>query len=192
MLHIDVDFIDRLAKACKKFPDQAVNIMQSVKKNQMISKRQIFGHLPDHACVCVMGGWFGIPYLLANPTCTFTFVDLDPMCAEIGRYIWKDRTASFITGDALRFDVSNYDVVINTSTEHMVRSDLEIAIQRIPANKWCLLQNSNQRNVLDHKNCFDTQREFVEWVEGMLIVKESKMEVMDNGSQRFTAICMSA
>jgi hypothetical protein len=191
MLQIDVNFIDRLAKTCKKFPDRSVDIMQSVKKNQINSKLEIFKHIPNNSRVCIMGGWYGAPYLLANPTCDYTFVDLDQQCAVIGKYLWQGRPATFIEGDALLFDTSPFDVIINSSTEHMDKNGLADSLQRIQPGKKCILQNSNQRAVLDHINCFKSADEFSDWTSNYMLISSTATTLMDNGSSRFTLICQS-
>lgn len=190
MLHIDVNFIDRLAKTCKKFPDRAVDIMQSVKKNQLKSKTRVFNHIANNSRVCVVGGWYGAPYLLANPTCTYTFVDIDPCCAEVGRYMWENKS-HFATADAADWDYSAYDIVINSSTEHMDKDKLQKMFSGLHPGQTVILQNSNQHQVHDHINCFDSIESYVDWVSAFLIVGGSFTDIMDNNSKRFTLVCRS-
>lgn len=189
MLHIDVNFLDRLAKTCKKFPDRAVDIMQSVKKNQITSKESFFRHIPKHARVCIMGGWYGTPYLLLESECEFTFVDLDQQCAIVGAHLWQGKSARFVVADALEWDYSPYNVIINTSTEHMDRTSLATTLLKLPPGRLCILQNSNQRGVEDHINCFDGEKQFVEWIENIMLVETHGVIQMDNKSERYTAIC---
>lgn len=192
MLHIDVNFLDEIARTCKHFPDRAVDLVQSIKGNQLRSKEILFEYLPNNSNVCVMGGWYGAPFLLANPTCKYDFVDLDGRCAAVGSYLWTGREARFITADALQYRYDEYDVVINCSTEHMDRAGLRSTLMNIPPRVLCLLQNSNQREVEDHINCFDSESHFVDWLSEFTLVNESTTVVMDNGSKRFSAICMTS
>lgn len=192
MLQIDVDRLDRIARAIKQYPDRAVDIAQSFKKNQMISKEEVISHIPERSHVCVLGGWYGTGFLLNSRKASYTFVDIDPVCKQIGKVLWW-HLAEFVHADALTFDTTPYDVIVNCSTEHMHRTLLADHLRVVPRGKIYIMQNSNKRDVEDHINCFRSEQDFRSYIEeeSSMIVRSCSTVLMDNASERYTAVCIS-
>lgn len=190
MLQFDVDVLDRIAYACKKYPERAVDIAQSFKKNQLSSKNAVCTHIPSASNgVCVLGGWYGMGFLLLRPQTHYTFVDIDPTCKSIGDIIWNGK-AEFICADALQYNAREYDTIINCSTEHMDRKLLSRSFNNISPHSLCIFQNSNNDDVEDHINCFTSADSFREYLEDTFIVMNCMTQSMDNSTERYTAVCI--
>lgn len=112
--------------------------------------------------VLVLGSWNGcLLYELMNEYCDveyFDFLDVDESCHK-QRDVYFEcnemyKNYSNITMDATDFsDYSSYDLIINTSCEHM---------KDIPAvyGPTYALQSNDYRNIKDqHINCVNSERE---------------------------------
>lgn len=86
--------------------------------------------IPTRAKIALLGGWYGIISLLLFSRCQSSIdyirsYDLDPNVESIADKInnawvydkWKFKA---ITADANSLDLSEFDVVINTSSEHII------------------------------------------------------------------------
>lgn len=192
MLQIDVKLLDRVALAARRCPERAVDIIQSLKYNQLASKHQIVKELPQNTNlrVGVLGGWYGIGFMALSYTHPhlYTIIDCDPICKIVGDIINYPRF-SFITGDACKIDTTEYDVLVNCSSEHMDRSLLAESFREIKHGKRYIIQNNNNFDVPDHVNCFATRESFVEYLSNHFAIEKATTTTMDNGTERYTVIC---
>lgn len=189
MLRIDVNLLDRMALAAKRYPHRASDILQSIKKNQLISKQVVVDHIPTNSRVCVMGGWYALAFMLLteDPTIKYTSLDLDSDCTAIGNLLSPGSQFEFITANALNY-VGDFDVYVNCSTEHMDNEQLLFAMTNIETGKLCIFQNNNNFNVPDHINCFSTLEEYVDYLKDYIDIQQTFEDRMDNGTTRFTII----
>lgn len=192
MLHFDVNLLDRIALAARRYPERAADIMQCFKKNQLLSKHTLTKHLPQEgaASICVLGGWYGIGFMLSqnNKQLQYTIVDLDPVCQKVGELIGF-RGFTHITHDATSFDVSGFDIIVNCSSEHMNKNQLQNSFDIIPIGKKCIFQNNNNFHSRDHVNCFESVNLFVDYLSTSFAIEETIITPMDNTTERFTVIC---
>ena len=118
--------------------------------------------------IAILGGWYGMSaFLLLSDPVMPVFIDhirsydIDPTCEPIADMInenwvfdsWKFKA---MTGDVDEIDFSDFDIIINTSTEHM------------SSNKWFDNLNNEQLIVIqsnnmphdDHIHTLNTLEEF--------------------------------
>jgi hypothetical protein len=192
MLTIDVNLLDNLAKTVKAYPSLAVDIVHGIKANQLLSKQEIVCHVPVNQSVVILGGWYsvGFSFLGLHKQNKFCSVDINPRCELIGRSLHLNiPNINFITADALRFDTSPYQVVINSSTEHMDTDQLQFSFANIESNKLCIFQNNNMFFVDDHINCFKTCLDFQKYLEEQFNIESITETQLDNQYVRYTAVC---
>ena len=138
--------------------------------------------------VLVMGSWNGcLLYELMNSYCnvvSWDFLDTNHVCHNTRDVYFElnsmPKNYNSIIMNAEDFsDHESYDLIINTSCEHM---------KDIPAiyGPTYALQSNNYRNISDHINCVDSENE--------LVKKNNLTNVLFKGSKkmknftRFTAI----
>lgn len=192
MLQIDVELLDKIALAARRCPDRAADIIQGLKYNQLASKRQIIKELPQNTNlrIGVLGGWYGIGFmaLSTTPHHHYTMIDIDPTCKMVGD--WIDYPGfTFLTGDACTTDTSNYDVIVNCSSEHMDRDKLTNSFHAIERGKRYIIQNNNNFDVPDHINCFATKESFVDYMSDSFAIEKATTTTMSNGTERYTIVC---
>lgn len=116
-------------------------LLQQIKKIKGIKK------------ILVCGGWFGVLARLIiedNQELEVHSLDIDPRCHLVASKLLSNGGKS-ILADMNTFDYNNYDLVINTSLEHL---DLSITwLNRLPQNTLCLVQSNNAINIKGHTNC---------------------------------------
>lgn len=190
MVRIDVDLLDRIAFACKKYPERAVDIAQSFKYNQIKSKTTVQSLLPHtKSKICVLGGWYGLGFMLTDSIKhTYHCVDIDPVCESIGNALSRPNF-HFTTADALTYDVSHFHTVVNCSTEHMDRHLLQQWFTSLPNGTRCVFQNNNNFQVPDHINCFASASDFEEYLCEHFGILETITDRMDNSTERYTVLC---
>jgi len=140
-------------------------------KNQIASKMWLADALFDAVgdklgSVLIVGGWFGVlaAVLLHDPRFTIdkvTSLDIDERCADVASALNAThvRNAKFVavTADMLDYDYGQsgdstaWDLVINTSCEHVVHLDRWHA--RIPAGQLLALQSNDYFACGEHVNC---------------------------------------
>lgn len=191
MLTIDTRLLDNIAKTIKKYPHKAVEITHGLKRNQLLSKQRVIDHIPPNKKVVVLGGWFALSYTVLNlhTTNIITSVDKDPLCEQIGKYLHHNiSNITYKTVDALSLVVTPYDVIVNTSTEHMDREHLQFSFANYNSGKYCIFQNNNMFDVVDHVNCFATIKEFSSYISEQFEIIDEYEDILDNGSSRFTIV----
>ena len=126
-------------------------------------------YVPDKLKVIVLGGWLGLlPNMLmsystrASAVHVLHCLDIDPRCAhlaeEVNRVYLHKGIFRAITADMLEFDVKNYDVIINTSCEHL--EDVRKWFSSLPKGRLTILQSNNMFNHAQHKSCVKNLVEF--------------------------------
>lgn len=192
MLQIDVNLLDRIAAVSRKHPELAADIIQGLKFNQLTSKLQVMDELPrdPETRVIVLGGWYGIGFMALAKTrpLHYTMIDIDPNCEIVGELMLHPRF-QFITADACMINTDHFDVIVNCSSEHMDRDDLERSFTTIQQGKKYIIQNNNNFNVPDHTNCFPSIDKFVDYLSNHFAIESARITAMDNGTERYTVVC---
>jgi len=141
------------------------NFIESFKTTQIKCKKWLVEEIANSSTtfdnVLVIGSWNGILlYELMNQYCdvgSYDFLDLDKK-THIHREVYfslhkMEKNYNSIVADANEFsDFSNYDLIINTSCEHMMP---------LPSVYGPLyaLQSNNYTNIPEHVNCVENVKE---------------------------------
>jgi hypothetical protein len=155
---------------------RSFDIINSVNQNQMASKehltKAIVTILPDikklkH--IAILGSWYGLLSVMLREHISdevyIDNIDSDPGTSSIGRRLFKHDRTHFFEGDALdhTFDkLKNYQLIINTSCEHMEQEDLTSIIKKKPGHTWVAVQTNNYVDLHSHINCWPTAQLFAE------------------------------
>lgn len=192
MLTIDTILLDNIAKTIKQYPHKAIEITHSLKQNQIISKQRVVELIPADKKVLLLGGWFALGYTILNLHTTnhITSIDIDPLCEQIGRSLHRNiPNIQYQTKDALRLATTAYDVIVNTSTEHMDRDHLQFSFANYDTGKYCIFQNNNMFDVADHINCFSSMKDFSSYIAEQFDILKEREDILDNKCSRFTIAC---
>jgi hypothetical protein len=166
------------ARAIKKYPHRAIDIVQSLDekqiicKNWLIEKLEMFSIEPKR--IYIAGGWFGnlmIPSLrlLYGPEPVIRLHDLDEESLQISRTIFfpDDNNTFFDVQDSTKFQYKK-DILINTSCEHMAPLKTGKAL--------CVLQSNNYNEIKDHTHCVNSTKELIENWNLKTVLFEGKIE----------------
>lgn len=149
-------------------------ILDAVSKGQLLSKLWLAHVVKEELDfdfglmrVLICGGWYGIlgPILhnILDNNCSITSIDIDPSCASIANGVnsegYRRKTFKATTADMFEIDYKKYDVIINTSTEHI--SDFDKWFGLIPKGKHVVMQNNDFYSGAGHINCTDGPEELI-------------------------------
>ena len=163
---IDLPFyLDKAtARAIKKYPHRALDIVNSFSENQYACKVWLYEELskcqlPQQQIVYVAGSWYGhmIVPLLQDifPFADITLQDMDFETIKIARNIY------FPDDDQVKCDVMDCQqflynhMVVNTSCEHMNPLQCD-------KGTHVVLQSNNYTEVEDHINCVASPEELAD------------------------------
>ena len=177
-----------------------VDIRDFVSKGQLASKlwaSRLFDKHITQSKVAVCGGWYGLlPAILLHKNHekrnNFTSIDIDSTCAPIANAFNAEHyfTGEFYadTQDMYTADYTDYDVIVNTSCEHI--ADLPAWLETLPAGKRVLLQSNNFFECDQHINCVHNMHEFKEQCTERATVLDTQTLVMPNYT-RFMILCLT-
>lgn len=174
-----------------------VDIRDFVSKGQLASKlwaSELFNQHITSKHVAVCGGWYGLlPAILLHKNHEkrnkFTSIDIDSTCAPIANafnaehYFKGEFYAD--TQDMYCADYTDYDVIVNTSCEHI--EDLPAWIESLPANKQLILQSNDYFEHEQHVNCVRDLAHFKEQCKQTHIIATQTL-AMPNYT-RFMILC---
>ena len=131
----------------------AISDGQLLSKNWLVDKCAELGLLNDSPRIVVLGGWIGTLALMFNcrDTCKVTSVDLDARANTIAQKLNYDFEFNTLQEDMYAIDYSQYDIIINTSSEHI--PDIKSWAKRIPSGKIVVVQNNNYLEGDGHISC---------------------------------------
>ncbi len=166
-VYFDSRFVADIRDAAARFPDRMLGY--ALNRNQMTSKKWLVDSVFDAAGgelgkVCVVGGWYGVLAAMLLHDRRFSIasvssVDRDPACREIADCLNATHVADgrfkSLTADMIGFDYAKegYDLVINTSCEHLPSLDEWLA--GIPDGTLLVLQSNDYYGIEGHVNCVD-------------------------------------
>jgi len=104
--------------------------------------------------VAILGGWIGTLALMMNTwelPLHVTSVDLDARSNRIAEKLNYDYAFTTMTMDMYDVDYTKFDVIINTSSEHI--PDIARWREGIPAGKIVIVQNNNFADGEGHVSC---------------------------------------
>ena len=143
---------------------RSLDIMHSVNENQLSGKEwlveQLIQYLPDKVFnIAVLGSWYGsISVMLReklNEDIHIQNIDSDPLAAEFGKSLCKDlagKRTYFKTYDAAEYVLdeespSTFDIIINTSCEHMEQEDIDLIMNMKRPQTLIFFQSNNYDSV---------------------------------------------
>ena len=157
-----------------------VSMIDATSKGQLASKiwlSETMQHVLHQKLmnVLICGGWYGtlIPiFNRYNSVGHYTSIDIDPHCEEVLNTVVasvrEETDVTTKTADMYSYDYSTHDLIINTSTEHIV--SISEWLRRIPSGKLVVMQNNNMYGYDGHVNCKSSIEEFLLEVETLLRV----------------------
>lgn len=174
----DIDILDSIT---------ITELRDAFRPSQIQSKIWLLDHIQNHITdasrVCVLGAWFGfIASCLGDMGVQhITEVDLDPRHEKFAKRLnHRHRHYRRITGDACEVDLKDFDMVINTSSEHMsdrwfdqVRPGTVVALQ---TNNIDHVSHCNTKNNLSQvcetysmNMIYQGQKDFVSYSRFMIV-----------------------
>ena len=107
--------------------------------------------------IVVLGGWIGtLSFLLgmfSKSIRAIVSVDLDARANTIAEKLNYDKPFSTLKMDMYKVDTSLFDVIINTSSEHI--PDIAAWRRTLPPGKVVVVQNTNYKNAEGHISTVD-------------------------------------
>jgi hypothetical protein len=154
----------KTARAIKKFPHRAVDIVQSFDEKQIKCKQWLYEELlnipiPTSKRIYIAGSWYGnilVPYIQKlYPKTEIRLHDIDEETIYIAKNIFFGNDP-FIKSDVINSNEYEYKYfVINTSCEHMMPL-------QIKSNTHVVLQSNNYFEIEDHINCVNSVDELID------------------------------
>ena len=155
------------------------NVLDAFSKAQLYSKWQLIQSLTESAYlftsnIVICGGWIGmLAHMIHNrsPKLQITSIDIDPHAIEISQKINQfNPNFKALQTNMVGFDYSPYDVIINTSFEHIENS--KEWLSSLPSNKTVYIQSNNAFGYKDHVNCSKTIQDLRLKLEDYMTVSE--------------------
>jgi len=147
-------------------------------KCQLVSKFKIIealrSHVTDESRVVIACAWYGqLATLLfhAGIGSSYYGIDIDPATKIPAQKINDTIEYCHTCADIFSVDYSRYDLIINTSCEHIKNVDKWLEL--VPKNKLVVLQSNNFSEPKDHINCVDNIDEFIQQCNGLLDIKDA-------------------
>ena len=145
--------------------------------------------------VCLMGGWFAqfiTPLIFDNFKVDIIHnYDIDEDAQKISykfnrRYKEEGKYKAIRTNTLIHPLKEEYDIIINTSCEHMYPMK---KFRELNPNlkSWFVLQSTNEDKFDDHINCVNNTKELVEQGKLKQVLYEGQL-TLDNGMTRFMVI----
>ena len=144
---------------------------------------------------CLIGGWFAqfiTPLIFDNFKVDIIHnYDIDEDAQKISykfnrRYKEKGKYKAIRTNTLIHPLKEEYDIIINTSCEHMY--PMKKFRELNPNLKaWFVLQSTNENKFDDHINCVNNTKELVEQGKLKQVLYEGQL-TLDNGMTRFMVI----
>jgi hypothetical protein len=176
---IDALFVTDVVDA--SYSDNTFDLTQlrdALSTGQLASKlwilHEIEDCLPDNPHVLIVGGWIGTLSRLflghfekyhSHERYSVTSLDVDPISTKMAQVVNTRFPVSFTTITKDMYDVTpeeyqNYDIVINTSCEHI--EDVRKWSDGIPEGMVVIAQSNNFFKHPQHVNCVNSEKELEE------------------------------
>jgi hypothetical protein len=156
---------------------RSFDIINSVNDNQIASKEWLVKKLMPFVkhdllySVAILGSWYGLLGMImryhVSEDVIIRNIDSDPFSKEIGYKFIRDnpiyRNNFFEVDDAvlhLTGKTDRYQIIINTSCEHMEPEDIQFILQSKSINSMICFQSNNYHSVQSHINTHNSLEEF--------------------------------
>lgn len=104
--------------------------------------------------IAILGGWIGTLSLMMNSwelPISITSIDTDERANRIAKKLNYDFDFSTVTQDMYEHNCAQYDVIVNTSSEHI--KDIHRWTSSLPKGKLLVVQNCSNDTIPDHISC---------------------------------------
>ena len=174
---------ENLERLFKEYPEKLIDFLHSCNESQWSSKLWIMKELNPYLSkfgkqgsykIAVLGGWYGLlSYVMIKELGVeiekIDSFDIDSMTSKIGKIFNKD-VVNYYVQDVAEINFGNtYDIIINTSSEHMVQETINHTINSSDSGTIFVLESNDFTHfgeayggdrLLDHLNCSDSKEEF--------------------------------
>jgi len=154
---------------------RSIDIINSVKESQIESKEwlveTLLPFIDNPKRICIVGSWYGLISAMLNQHLSDNVeirnIDSDPESPKIGEVLQKgliSENTKFIHNNAedYLFDtIKSFDVIINTSCEHMEQDDLNLILALKRKDTIICFQGNNYHDVQSHINTHNSLEEFI-------------------------------
>ena len=171
-MQIDTEHLHYWMQAIRQSPDP-MRTMDAFWRGQILSKEWLIteltklkSHHKEWPTVDIHGGWVGtLASMLFQSSIichSIRSIDIDPSCEPIATMMNKGEEIQgrfrAITADMIT-TLSDADVIINTSCEHITQDQYNRWLSRIPRNSLLVLQGNNY-NISEHVRTAKDLEEF--------------------------------
>ena len=180
---------------------RSFDIINSINEGQVASKEWLVERLipfidPNGKDICVLGGWYGLIALMISEHVSkdvrIDTVDCDPETEKYGRPLLTDKhNINFRVEDAADwfFDrPKRYQILINTSCEHIEQEDLDLMIGAKDKDTIICFQSNNYHSVQSHINTHNSLDEFVDSLQLKEVMHKEKMRAPNGEYDRYMVI----
>ena len=182
---------------------RSFDIINSVNDNQMASKEHltkviipILNDIKNLKHIAILGSWYGLLGVMLrqhlDDKIYISNVDSDPLTKEIGQLLFKHKRNDFIIDDAMNHmlnqDKWRYQLIINTSCEHMEQDDVLLMRYTKSDNAIICFQSNNYFEIDSHINCSNSLEEFVEGLNLTTVLHASALKIEPENYKRYTVI----
>ena len=153
---------------------RSFDIINSVNDNQIANKEWLVNELlpyidEEGKRICVLGGWYGLTAFMLrqhiSKNIIIDSVDSDQYCSKAARWLNGDiKNINYITSTAEDWFFEHpkaYQLIINTSCEHMEQEDINLMIGLKRPEAFVCLQGNNYHEIQSHINTHDCLDDFV-------------------------------
>ena len=181
---------------------RSFDIINSVNANQMASKEHlteaivpVLSNIKKLKHAAILGSWYGLLGVMLREHVSddvyIDNVDTDPETKIIGQQLFRHDRTEFFVGDAVDHildRLKNYQLIINTSCEHMEQEDVKLITQAKDKDAVICFQSNNYFSDDSHINCSNSLDEFVEGLDLIEVMHASVLEVKPENYERYTVI----
>ena len=201
--------VTRIYEKSKYNPEKdlykSFDILNSVNDNQFASKEWLVNRLVPFINkektknIAILGGWYGLTGVILRHNISSDIniysVDCDEMTIEMGQKLTE--SDKIYANNHFRIDdASNYffdrsemfQVIINTSCEHMEQDDLLMMIHAKQKNSIVCFQSNNYHSVQSHINTHNSLDEFVDSLNLVKVLHKEEFEAPNKNYNRYMVI----
>jgi len=182
---------------------RSFDIINSVNDNQIVSKEYltkaivpILNDIKNLKHIVILGSWYGLLGAMLrqhlDDNISISNIDTDPLTKDIGQLIYKHKKNHFIIDDAMTHmldqDKGKYQLIINTSCEHMEQDDVLLMRWTKSDNAVICFQSNNYFAIDGHINCSNSLEEFVEGLNLSTVLHASTLKIESKNYEKYTVI----
>ena len=174
---------------------RSFDVINSLNETQLKGKQWLVDTLApflseDLKDIIILGSWYGLNGMLLRQKIDNNIkiwnVDSDPLCKKYGKKLQSNNNDYkhnySITDDALDYFFTrseNYQLIINTSCEHMEPEDIRLIVGAKPKDTMICFQSNNYHSVQSHINTNVSIDSFVESLNLAVVLWKGEMQVND-------------